>query len=339
MSIYNKNLNTGTNEKKSKIYDCFMFFNELEILNLRFEYLSPYVDFFVLVESRKTTQGNPKPLFYDKNKLKFKKYAHKIKHLIIDDFPKSIDSWSRETLQRNYAISALSKCDDSDLILVSDVDEIPNLSKIPKKLNDGVVYHFLQDHFRYYANTYKENHIIWEGGTKIVTFKTIRDNLIDEAFVKYGETFKDEFNLGASLSKIRLYRKTYLIYNGGFHFSYFGGISRILKKLESFPHEELIKSGKYTEEFISDQLSKGIDIINSDHKIYRLPNKEILEISRKLLPEFFFNVNCRVQNKFIYKLNRYIEIIKIFFRSLLRIAFLTFLRFIYKVLKKSLKKT
>ena len=224
--LFNKEINL----KKSKVYDCFMFFNELEILNLRFEYLFPHVDFFVIVEARKTTQGNPKPLFFEQNKLKFKKYAHKIKYYVIDDFETKNNSWGNESFQRNNIRKVFSECDDNDLILISDVDEIPNLTRLPKKIHHGVIYNFLQDHLRYFANTYVDKSIIWEGGSKIVTFKTIKDNMIDEGYFKYGPTFQYKYNKELTPTKIRMCRKTRLIYNGGYHLSYLGGMDRILKK-------------------------------------------------------------------------------------------------------------
>lgn len=320
--------------KKHKVYDCFIFFNELELLNFRLEYLSPYVDFFVLAESRKTTQGNSKPLFFDENKSRFKKYIHKIKHVIIDDFPAQAVPHTIETIQRNAMVSCLSDCKSDDLILISDLDEIPNLKKIPKKVYDGVVYHFLQDQLIYFANIYKEKHIIWEGGTKIVTYKTISDNLLDEAFVHYGPTFLKEYNEATTLTKVRLHRKTKFIYNGGYHLTYFGGVDRIIQKLKTFSHPELIRSGKFTKEFITQNLSNGLDIFDSNQKIYRLPTTKFLVLLRKFLPKIFFYENCIVQNKFGYHSRRIYEILLIFIRSVLRIRYLALKSIIHKFLKK-----
>ena len=324
---------------RHKVYDCFMFSNELELLNFRFEYLSPYVDFFVLVESRKTTQGNLKPLFYNDNKSKFKKHIHKIKHLIVDDFPTGAVPHTIETIQRNAMISSLVDCNVHDLILISDLDEIPNLNKMPKKLYDGVVYHFLQDQLIYFANVYKEKHIIWEGGTKVVTYKTIRDNLLDEAFVHYGPTFLSEYNEGSTLTKVRLYRKTNFIYNSGYHLTYFGGTNRIIQKMKTFSHPELIKSGKYTKKFIIHNLSNGIDIFDSNQKIYRLPDSEFIKLLRKFLSKDFFYESCKTQNKFAYQFRRTFEIVLISLRSLLRTRYLFLRSIIWKFWKKIRKES
>ena len=329
MLVNKQTLKSRKKAIKRKVYDCFMFFNEIEILNLRLEYLSPYVDFFVLVECRKTVQGRSKPLFYSDNKLMFKNHIHKIKHLIIDDFPIGIAPHTMESIQRNAMISCLEDCNDHDIILVSDLDELPNLSKMPNKLYDGVVYHFLQDQHIYFANVYKEKHIIWEGGTKVVTYKTIHNNLLDEKFVHYGPTFLSEYNVGCTLTKIRLYRNTKFIYNGGYHLTYLGGVKRIMEKLNSFSHPELIESGKYTEEFIDQNLSNGIDVgasgvheLDSLQKIFRLPDSETLNPLKKHLPKEFFYESCKMQNQLSYQFRRTYEIIKISLRSIFRIKYL-----------------
>lgn len=346
-------INKNTPQLKSKkffytrnIYDCFMFFNELEILKLRLEYLWPYVDYFIIVESRKTVQGRTKPLFFEENKEKFKHYSHKIKHLIVDDFPPGVAPHTMETIQRNAMISCLKSCKDRDFIMISDIDELPNLNQMPENLRDGVVYHFLQDQHIYFANIYKEKHIIWEGGTKIVTYKTIRENLLSEAFVHYRPTFLREYNLGPTLTKIRLYRKTKFIYNGGYHLTYLGGVSRIMKKLKSFSHPELIESGKFNKEFITKSFSKGLDIgirgediSRSPQKIYRMPETDNLELFRKHLPVDFFNESCGMQNKLIYQLNRNLEILIIIIRSLFRISYLVIRGVFCKLFKKSLSKS
>ena len=313
-----------------KIYDCFMFFNEIELLNLRLEYLSPHVDFFVLVESRSSTQAKEKPLFFNENKSKFKKFLHKIKYIVINEFPVGAAPHTIETIQRNAMISCLSDCNDDDLVMISDLDEIPILSNAPKKIYDGIVYHFLQDQHIYFANIYKEKHIIWEGGTKLVTYKTINKNLLDELFVKYGPTFLSQYNTGSTLTKIRLYRNTRYIYNGGYHLTYQGGVDKIMQKLMSFSHPELINSGKFNKKFITKNLENGIDIFDTNQKIFSLPESKSSKLLKKLLPEIYFNENCVVQNRFVYLYRRNFELMKIFFRAKLRIMYLIIKNFIIK---------
>ena len=106
------------------IVDCFTFFNEFDILDIRLHEMSPWVDRFVLVESAEAFSGIEKPLLFEKNKDRFKSFLPKIVHLVSPLVAKSTNAWDRQSYQRNYAMEALSDCKDEDLILISDVDEI-----------------------------------------------------------------------------------------------------------------------------------------------------------------------------------------------------------------------
>ena len=117
-----------------KIYDCFQFFNEENILDLRLNILDEYVDFFVIAESTTDHQGNIKKLNFDINK--FKKFQKKIIYVVVDDTAESIkkphlgQNSLVERHQRNSIIRGLNNCSDDDLVIISDVDEIPDLSKL-----------------------------------------------------------------------------------------------------------------------------------------------------------------------------------------------------------------
>lgn len=104
------------------VYDCFIFYNELELLDIRFHELDDVVDHFVLVESSTTFRGQPKPYIYEENKERFAKFADKIIHVKIEGHGK--DAWIRENLQRDAILQGLTQCDKKDIILISDVDEI-----------------------------------------------------------------------------------------------------------------------------------------------------------------------------------------------------------------------
>ena len=117
-----------------KIYDCFQFFNEENILDLRLNILDKHVDFFVIVESTTDHQGNEKKLNFDEEK--FKKFQKKIIYIVVED---TVDSIKKPRLgqnslverhQRNSIMRGLKKCSDEDLVIISDVDEIPDLSKV-----------------------------------------------------------------------------------------------------------------------------------------------------------------------------------------------------------------
>ena len=116
------------------IYDCFQYFNEDHIVDLRLNILNEYVDFFVISESTKNHQGESKKLNFKINN--FEKFKKKIIYLVADPGKNLMTEKHKfghsviEQHQRNYIINGLEKADDNDLILISDSDEIPNLKKL-----------------------------------------------------------------------------------------------------------------------------------------------------------------------------------------------------------------
>ena len=113
------------------VWDCFIFYNELDILERRMHYLDSVVDYFVIVESSVTHKGTPKPSFYQDNKARYARWSHKIRHIWVDDNPMdSDDAWVRENHHRQGIRRAIVDAEPSDYILVSDVDEIPRIDAI-----------------------------------------------------------------------------------------------------------------------------------------------------------------------------------------------------------------
>ena len=110
-----------------------MFYNEYDILELRLEVLDRYVDRFVLVESEVNHVGGPKELFFEKNKERYAKWLHKIEHVIVtaDESPKDENPWSREKYQRECILRGVQDVPDGSIVMVSDVDEIPDLARVP----------------------------------------------------------------------------------------------------------------------------------------------------------------------------------------------------------------
>ena len=122
------------------IYDCFMYFDEDVMLDLRLHTLDEYIDTFVIAEATRDHAGNEKKLNFDyKNFLKFK---DKIKYLVIDDLPTKVKSvkknWApdhlRDQHQRNSLAKGFENCDDNDLIMISDIDEIPDPNVLDMEL-------------------------------------------------------------------------------------------------------------------------------------------------------------------------------------------------------------
>ena len=153
-----------------KIFDCFMFYDEELLLDIRLNILNKYVDFFIIVESEYFHNGKKRQLKFDINK--FKKFENKIIYLIHKNEPNGIiklndkddegtksdklilNAHLRENSQRNYISEGLAKADNNDLILVSDVDEIPNFKSIDlSKINNQIIM-FEQEIFYYKFNRY-----------------------------------------------------------------------------------------------------------------------------------------------------------------------------------------
>ena len=194
------------------IFDCFQFFNEEHIAEIRFNILNEFVDTFVIVESTVDHQGKKKQLRFDKNK--YQKFKNKINYIVVDDTPENIKKPHRggeslvEQHQRNSIMKGLRKANDDDLIIISDVDEIPDLNKLDEfnKNNYAV---FSQKMFMYKFNLLNQKESNWHG-SKICLKKNLRSPqwLRDLKFKKYPFWRLDKI------------RNLQIIKNGGWHFAY-----------------------------------------------------------------------------------------------------------------------
>ena len=158
--------------------DCFIFFNELDLLEIRLNSLAPRVERFVLCESKQTHSGKEKPLYFEDNKERFRNFN--ITNLICDgglyqDCIRKEDSWKRENYQREFLMSGIRDVSPEAMILMSDIDEIPDLEHYDGK-SEGV---FRQAMYYYYLNMFigKTN---WRGSVavkrkNIQTLNKLRD--------------------------------------------------------------------------------------------------------------------------------------------------------------------
>lgn len=137
------------------VYDCIPFFNELDILKLRLHILNPIVDWFVIEESTVTFSGQPKELCFEKNKEMFQEFLPKIKYIVVDDSPAELSTHERDKYQKNALIKGLKDAGDEDILILSDVDEIPNpkvLKQVIEKFEPDNIYHLAQRMFYCYLN-------------------------------------------------------------------------------------------------------------------------------------------------------------------------------------------
>ena len=229
-----------------KIFDCFMYYNEDTILDLRLNYLNHFVDHFVIVESTFNHRGEKKKLNFDINK--FSNFKKKIKYFILDGQPKNIDKikyedteqeksikyilngYKRDHFQRNYILNGINDADPEDLIIISDIDEIPNLNKINIDAVKNKLIFFNQKMCYYKFNLYQKNYN-WTG-TKACKKK----NLISPQWLRDIKTKKYPiWRLDALFSK-KKYSDIYFVKNGGWHFSYLNTPKLIEEKLRSYTH-------------------------------------------------------------------------------------------------------
>ena len=229
-----------------KIFDCFMYFDEEIVLDLRLNVLDKYVDYFVIVESVFTHKGDKRTLKFDLDK--FEKFKHKIIYLIYDKEPINIQTVSakddlikrsdknifnaihRENGQRNFILNGLKEAENEDLILISDVDEIPNLENLELKKIDQKIILFRQDMFYYKLNLRLPN-LIWTG-TKACKKKYLKTpqwlrNVKDKKFSFY--------RLDTFFSSTK-YLNIKFVDNGGWHFTNIKTAAQIEYKLKSYLH-------------------------------------------------------------------------------------------------------
>ena len=107
-----------------KLYDCFTFYNELDLLELRLAELYDTVDHFVIVESNQTFTNRPKPFLFEENRERYARWLDKIIHIKVEDMPGSDNPWDNETHQRNSIMRGLADADANDIVFISDVDEV-----------------------------------------------------------------------------------------------------------------------------------------------------------------------------------------------------------------------
>lgn len=137
------------------VIDCIPFFNELDILKLRLHILDPLVDRFVIEEATHTFSGLPKDLCFEKNREMFEEFLPKITYMVVDNSPEEISTHERDKFQKNALAKALTDASDEDVLILSDVDEIPNpavLQELVKRFDPDKIYHLAQRNFYCYLN-------------------------------------------------------------------------------------------------------------------------------------------------------------------------------------------
>ena len=291
-----------------KIFDCFMYFDEDLILDLRLNTLNKFIDYFVIVESIYNHKGEKRKLKF--NIKKFKKFNNKIIYLIHNQVPNEIkkinknDSENeintkyifnaifRENSQRNYILKGLSKAKDDDIILISDVDEIPNLKKVNfKKLKNKLIF-FNQEMFYYKFNLKLPNYN-WIG-TKSCKKKYLKNpqwlrNIKDRKYPFYR---LDTYFSDKKFSNVEI------IENGGWHFTNIKTAEQIRYKLKSYLHHREFEVNPVTKNQIEKLIKNRIAIydLRLDKRSQKIgQGSKLQKYNLKKLPEYI------IDNKKKYK--------------------------------------
>jgi beta-1,4-mannosyl-glycoprotein beta-1,4-N-acetylglucosaminyltransferase len=236
------------------IYDCFTFFNELELLNLRLNELDCIVDKFVLVEATKTFSGLSKPLYFSENRERFRTFSDKIIHIIVDDMPGGDgprDHWKRDNFQRNAIGRGLKNGKPEDIVMVSDIDEIPNTDTLKRfcetmsfqnTLFSNIIHTVFNSrltcfifHRKCLRHFLRKKHpFIWrfeQSPCGLFLNRKIKNTAWYGTIIAYYRDFSVAEEMRHSGYKI--------IKNGGWHFTFMGGANRIKSKIAATAHQEI----------------------------------------------------------------------------------------------------
>ena len=264
-----------------KIYDCFSYWDEDLLLEIRLNILNDYVDYFVIVEGNKTWQNNTKKLQFNINN--FKKFKHKIKY-VVADYEKKVNLKSHvggesdvEQHQRNFLSQGLLDAHDNDLIILSDSDEIPDLAKLNQIKKTTKFTAFSQMMFMYKLNIQNLDENNWIG-SKVALKKN---------FPKPHTLRKLKFK---KYPFWRIDKPRTQVINGGWHFSFLHKPSDIVKKIKSFSHGEFNQDRFTEEKEIEKKILNGEDIFNRGFKLRKIDINEeyprYIRNNKKLLKDW-----------------------------------------------------
>jgi beta-1,4-mannosyl-glycoprotein beta-1,4-N-acetylglucosaminyltransferase len=299
--------------KKPKIFDVFLFFNELDLLELRLETLYEVVDYFVITELFETFSGQRKSSLFEKEKKRYEKYSDKIIYNFVsrdklEDLKKDkfLDYLSdlngivsyqnsgksykylhktlkREVQHRDAAISGfIDIAEPNDFILLSDLDEIPNPLAIQQAIlrEEEEISYFKMEWYLYWMNNKISSP--WFG-TVLLKFKYLKNRSLNT--IRYASS--DEKNVPGNIIK-----------NGGWHFSYLGGFQAIREKLNAHPYQgRRVQIAKFLDLI---RFRKFEKVIEKNKDIFFL-NREFEKIDiKKSFPNFLLKKE-KIIEKYIYK--------------------------------------
>ena len=279
------------------IYDCFSFFNELDLLEIRLNVLKDVVDRFVLVEATRTHTGKEKPLYYRENAARFAAFADRIVHVVVDDFSLADTlsdvrekAWAIENLQRNAIVRGLADARADDRILISDLDEIPDPAAVARAVALPGVTRLGMRLYNYYLNYRNYSTRQWNLGTQVLRYGDFVDPALYAGFV-FDEFVVEGVNTVPSASMVRFLKPRRMLKDAGWHFSYLGGVEAVKNKIRSIAHTEFDNETTTTDDWITARIAAGEDLFRRGDRFFAVDVKrefpgwltEILEKRPQLL--------------------------------------------------------
>lgn len=280
------------------IYDCFTFFNELDLLEIRLNILKDVVDRFIVVEATQTHQGAPKPLLLQENIARFAPFKGKLIHVIADNPPSSSgaprdangNNWVIENWQRAKIDEALQNCQDDDVIIVSDLDEIPRPEAILRNRTRPGITTLCVDNYNFFLD-FRSSEPPFPV-VKMVRYDYYRDVLPRLPFPENQKfRFLPCYWETSNPNKLRAMDGDRLVPHGGWHFSYLGGLERVLQKRQSIVEQQYNDAETTTAQWVSRRIRQGRDIYRRGYLFYptarSLPN--FLRRNRKRYDHLFWH--------------------------------------------------
>ena len=283
------------------IYDCFIFFNEIDVLYFRLKNLYNIVDYFIILDANTTFQGEKKDFLFIKYKDRFNEFKDKIiykslympsiENILITnpDYKQFGDTWKREYYQRDYIVTILKelKCTDSDIIFLSDIDEIlydyklKNIINLLNKNPTNIYLCHLLD-IKYYLNNKKINSFFGNIGMKYNVLKNLENHSYFRNKYCFHRSIEDVTRIIRQNNKIKNYK---IVENAGIHMSSYGGLLMLKTKLLAYSHTENNIDNKRI----------GNDIPISDNKHNSKKYRESSDFNKYINYDDYFDIDY---NKF-----------------------------------------
>jgi beta-1,4-mannosyl-glycoprotein beta-1,4-N-acetylglucosaminyltransferase len=246
------------------LYDCCLFFNEYNLLELRLKELYDVVDFFVIVEGTHTFIGTPKESNFEKHRDRYEPYMKKIRYFYLPNFVDSTNVWSQEYKQRENIYHALKELGvgSTDTITICDCDEIPHPEVLVRLRGIDTLAHLIMAQFWYNVETYYA--VPW--GSAFVC----RFDIIEASYKELYTT--DDWHFA---KKRWSGWAGHTVINGGWHFTYFGEADKIREKIANFSHQEINTLEINNIDNIMNCIDQKVLCFNKDIKLSHKPLEEL----------------------------------------------------------------